>query len=303
MQTFYSNGKLLITGEYVVLDGAKALAVPTKYGQSLLVETLDTPEIIWKSIDNNNVTWFETTFQINELSKGVFNSENLISKRLFQILNTAKALNPKFLNDKKGYSVTSKLDFPRNWGLGSSSTLLNNIAQWAKVDPFRLSNATFGGSGYDIACASNDTPIIYCLKERKPSITAFIFNPSFANQLHFVHLNQKQNSREAIKTYQDNKKHIPETITRIDRITEELSNCDTLNEFENLIHLHETLIGKITNQTPVQNRLFNDYKNAIKSLGGWGGDFVLATGDTDYVTTYFKYKGYHTIIPYTTMVL
>jgi mevalonate kinase len=24
-QTFYSNGKLLITGEYLVLDGAKAL--------------------------------------------------------------------------------------------------------------------------------------------------------------------------------------------------------------------------------------------------------------------------------------
>ena len=32
-QTFYSNGKLLITGEYVVLDGAKALALPTKFGQ------------------------------------------------------------------------------------------------------------------------------------------------------------------------------------------------------------------------------------------------------------------------------
>ena len=34
-KTFYSNGKLLITGEYVVLDGAKALALPTKYGQNL----------------------------------------------------------------------------------------------------------------------------------------------------------------------------------------------------------------------------------------------------------------------------
>ena len=37
-QTFYSNGKLLITGEYVVLDGAKALALPTKFGQSLVVK-------------------------------------------------------------------------------------------------------------------------------------------------------------------------------------------------------------------------------------------------------------------------
>ena len=40
-KTFYSNGKLLITGEYLVLDGAKALALPTKYGQYLTVEFLD----------------------------------------------------------------------------------------------------------------------------------------------------------------------------------------------------------------------------------------------------------------------
>jgi mevalonate kinase len=28
---FYSNGKLLLTGEYLVLDGAKSLALPTKF--------------------------------------------------------------------------------------------------------------------------------------------------------------------------------------------------------------------------------------------------------------------------------
>ena len=37
-QTFYSNGKLLITGEYLVLDGAKAFALPTKFGQKLTIE-------------------------------------------------------------------------------------------------------------------------------------------------------------------------------------------------------------------------------------------------------------------------
>ena len=31
---FYSNGKLLITGEYVILDGALSLAVPSLLGQS-----------------------------------------------------------------------------------------------------------------------------------------------------------------------------------------------------------------------------------------------------------------------------
>ena len=36
--TYYSNGKLLITGEYLVLDGAEALALPTKFGQNLIIE-------------------------------------------------------------------------------------------------------------------------------------------------------------------------------------------------------------------------------------------------------------------------
>ena len=35
---FYSNGKLLISGEYFVLDGAKCLALPCKKGQLLKIK-------------------------------------------------------------------------------------------------------------------------------------------------------------------------------------------------------------------------------------------------------------------------
>jgi len=37
-QSFYGNGKLLLSAEYFVLDGAVALALPTKLGQSLHVQ-------------------------------------------------------------------------------------------------------------------------------------------------------------------------------------------------------------------------------------------------------------------------
>ena len=47
MLRFYSHGKLLLTAEYVVLDGAKALALPTKYGQSLTVKTIEPLKLIW----------------------------------------------------------------------------------------------------------------------------------------------------------------------------------------------------------------------------------------------------------------
>ena len=58
-QTFYSNGKLLITGEYLVLDGAKAFALPTKFGQNLIVENGTNKEIIWKSYNVDQKIWFE----------------------------------------------------------------------------------------------------------------------------------------------------------------------------------------------------------------------------------------------------
>lgn len=306
MQSFYSHGKLLLTGEYVVLDGAKALALPTTFGQKLTVECIDEPKINWQSLDEKGVVWFADEFTLfKEQLAGSLKPQNdsLVSKRLIDILHAAKKLNPEFLSTKKGYNVTSKLEFPNDWGLGSSSTLLNNIAQWAKVDAFALSHATFGGSGYDIACARHDSAIIYELNKTISKITPVVFNKAFKTQLFFIHLNQKQNSREAIKTYQENKKNSKAIILKTNAITQQILECNSLKEFELLIDAHETLIGTITNQTPVKQRLFNDYKYAIKSLGGWGGDFILATGSKNEVSTYFKGKGYQTIIPFTDMIL
>ena len=54
MKSFYSNGKLLLTGEYAVLDGAKSLAIPVKYGQSLTAVETKTKTISWKSLDERD---------------------------------------------------------------------------------------------------------------------------------------------------------------------------------------------------------------------------------------------------------
>ncbi len=308
----YSNGKLLLTGEYVVLDGAISLAVPTKYGQSLKVETIDESKILWTSLDENGNTWFEGSFQLNsnEMLKQVQHDET--SNRLIQILHAAKQLNSKFLNLETGFRVTTKLDFPKNWGLGTSSTLINNIAQWAQVDAYSLLEQTFGGSGYDIACAQNNTSITYqllnneILKQVQHDETRIIkdinFNPSFKDHLYFVHLNKKQNSRDGIKHYNEQKRHSNSAINQISDITSKVISCNSLNDFEILITEHEQIISNLTKQTPVKDLLFNDFKGCIKSLGAWGGDFVLATS-IENPSSYFQNKGYNTIIPYKDMVL
>jgi len=159
-QKYYSNGKLLFTGEYVVLDGANALAFPTKFGQSMSVKKIKEPKIIWESFNCNDEIWLHCEFSIHDIKipqKKIDDEKDM----LISILREVKKLNPKFLNETNGYRIITKLDFERNWGLGSSSTLISNISKWANVDPFKLLDVTFGGSGYDVAAAQRNTPILY----------------------------------------------------------------------------------------------------------------------------------------------
>lgn len=298
---YYSNGKLLLTGEYVVLDGAKALAIPTNYGQSLNTQIIEDSCLKWKSLDEKGNVWFEREFSMDTLSSTT-DPESAIAQRIIQILNAAKRLNPSFLVDSNGVEITTELDFPIEWGLGTSSTLINNIAQWAEVDAFKLLKLTFGGSGYDIACASNDKPIIYFLENEKPNVVPINFAPPFASQLYFIYLNKKQDSREGIAHYKKHISNSKDAIGSINEITTKMISCEKFEEFKGLVDKHELIIGEITKQIPVQQKLFKDFNGSIKSLGAWGGDFVLVCSESD-PTSYFKEKGYHSIIPYNTMVL
>lgn len=301
MKKIYSNGKLLITGEYVVLDGATSLAVPTKYGQSLEIETIAQNKIIWQSFDDKEHIWFETQLPLNKITSST-QLDGDISNRLVQILNATKQLNPEIFNIEKGFKIKTKLNFPKNWGLGTSSTLINNIAQWANVDAYKLLEHTFGGSGYDIACAKNNNAITYQLQERKPFVKTVNYNPSFKEHLFFVHLNKKQNSRDGIKHYKANKVNLTSTISEINAITLQMIDCKTLSDFDKLLIEHENIIAYITKQNTAKDIYFSDFNGCIKSLGAWGGDFVLATS-LDNPGAYFKEKGFNTIIPYSDMVL
>lgn len=298
---FYSNGKLLITSEYGVLDGALALAVPTTYGQSLEVTTTDSKIIHWQSFDENGEVWFDSSYDSKTMGIRSYSNREL-AETLGNILLKSQELNPRFNSNAQGYHIISKLTFPRNWGLGSSSTLINNIAEWAEVNPYDLLGLTFGGSGYDIACAQHDFPILYTLKSGEPMVEKISFNPCFKNQLYFVFLDQKQNSRKAIANY---RKQSFDTITLVNEltsITKRVIGTNTLSDFESIMVKHERLLSEVLKIRPVKERLFPDYFGAVKSLGGWGGDFVLATGN-EKTPSYFKAKGFEVVIPFGDMVL
>jgi len=310
MASFHSNGKLLMTGEYVVLDRAKSLAVPTKYGQELAISSMNQNELVWESYTSKNELWLQVVFDLPRLRiiSATFDAKkeggnDLLAENLQNILLEAKKLNPTFLTNQDGLYVKSKLTFPRNWGLGSSSTLINNIGQWANVDAFELQFNTFGGSAYDIACAQHNVPIIYQLKAKKRIIKEVsTFNPSFKEQLYFVHLNKKQNSREGIAQYKKFKGNIEVIAEKVSTLTHQFINCTQLNHFELLLAEHEELIASVIDQKPIQTISFSDYFGQTKSLGAWGGDFILATGNRD-TPNYFKAKGFSTVIKYQDMIL
>ncbi|MBM1104692.1 GHMP kinase [Aurantibacter crassamenti] len=301
MKSFYSNGKLLLTGEYAVLDGALALAIPTKHGQSLKVIENNTSQLIWKSYDEKGTLWLEATYSLPTLSK-LNSSDTDLSNKLLQILKEAQVLNPDFLTDLKGCTVETNLDFPRNWGLGTSSTLINNIAQWANVNAFDLLKNSFGGSGYDIACAQNDYPILYQIKEGIPSVQRTSFKKEFENNLYFVHLNKKQNSGNEIARYSNQKIDKKELVKKVSKITNQLIKCDSLQQFEILLNQHESILATALNNQTIKEILFDDFNGSIKSLGAWGGDFILAIGDQN-TPVYFKKKGFTTVIPFNKMIL
>jgi mevalonate kinase len=299
---FYSHGKLLITAEYLVLDGAEALALPSQKGQYLYISSQLEKVLSWKSYDDQGKIWFEANLNIKEIiSKTFLEDDSEVKKTLIEILHYAHQLNPKIFAHPQGYVVETKLTFPRNWGLGTSSTLINNIAQWFEIDAFALLRLSFGGSGYDIACAQINFPIVYQIENTQPVFHPVNFNPP-KHQLFFVYLNQKQNSKSAIRAYYNKRNKNDEAIFTINHLTQKMITAQSYEELAPLFCQHEAMMSDILELQTVKERYFSDFNGEIKSLGAWGGDFVLALSKTD-PTLYFGSKGFETVIPYCQMIL
>ena len=291
---FFAHGKLLLTGEYAVLDGALAIALPTQYGQEMHITPSEREGIFFRSLTQEGIPWYE-----GQLFVG---NTNPITQTLERILSQAQRMQPNFLTDQSVH-VETRLDFPREWGLGSSSTLISMIAQWAKVDPYELLWNSFGGSGYDIACARASSPILYQLTEGKAKVYPIYYNPPFATSLFFVYLNKKQNSREGIALYQGLKKNKKTLVTQLSQLTEEIYRTHSLDTFSKLLSEHEAVLSSYLRLPTVKDSLFKDFSGTIKSLGAWGGDFVLAIGEESYIKEYFISKGMQTILPFAQMIL
>jgi len=286
------------------LDGATAIALPTKVGQRMLVRPTRGSDLIWKSYDMNEEIWFEANISLYDF-KAIRTTDESKMPFITKLLKNAVRLNSEFLDKWNGYKIEHFLEYPAEWGLGSSSSLIHNLATWADINPFFLHFKISNGSGYDIACAGADGPIKYINTEEELSYTRVDFDPSFKDQLYFVFLEQKEDSSLAVETYIKEVKKRKEIVKEIEPISQGIIACKKADEFKKLIEEHENIISKAIGKEKVKDLHFSDFPGSVKSLGAWGGDMVLAMSDIGEaeVKSYFSGKGFNTVHTYKDLIL
>ena len=300
MQTF-STGKLLLTSEYVILDGALALAVPTRLGQEFSCEENTTAphRILWEAFHQNK-PWLK--IKINYKNWKIIET-NIPSSAQF-ILKTLQIIQKLSLDkfkDKTSYHIKTNLQFPANFGWGSSSTLMVNLSRWANINAFELNEMALGGSGYDIAVAQEISAILYRLENNQRHIERLHYSPNFKNELILIHLNQKQDSREGINLYRSQPKS-QKLINDFSEITKDILYTKNIGDFTELMELHEKKLSNFLKLNTIKEKYFADCPSFVKSLGAWGRDFVLSTKFSDYKNYFFE-RGFTTVLDYEDVVL
>jgi len=293
--TYSASGKLLLFGEYLVLRGSRCLAMPLSLGQTLTLDSIPERGLIWRCFEQKEL-WFEIIF--SESLDILQTSDMTMATRIQNLLWLVIRYNPDiFLTN---WYFKFDVNFDRQFGLGTSSTLISLLSQWSGVDPYLLSMRSFGGSAYDVAAATAPHPFLYSLGKRL--IKTVSIPEQITDNLLFVYLGNKQNTATAVTTFND----IPTDyfqLEKMDNIAQFAAECQTIEEWEKMMLESEQMLSEILSQEPVQQKHFKDYPYQIKSLGAWGGDFIMAScRSIEDAKAYFSKKRYKTVFTYNELI-
>jgi len=292
----------LLTGEYLVLHGALALAIPLKYGQVLEVFESEESNLEWLAYEKGKL-WLKFSISDQDIRNQINEGETEKDFVCF-LLNKAKKMNPSFLNNYN-LKIRTEIDFDRSWGLGSSSTLINNVAQWAEVNPYDLHSLVSNGSGFDIACANYCKPILFRRDGSHPLIYPVDFPEKFMSQLYFVYLGKKQKSSDSVHAFLNEGVCVQEKLDEITQMSKDILSAKNSQEFDKVVKHHELLVSELLGQECVKETLFPDFEGSVKSLGAWGGDFAMVRSDLSKkeIHSYFYSVGLTTIFSWKEIIL
>jgi mevalonate kinase len=272
MNSFWSSGKLLLCGEYWVLHGATALAVPTVLGQGLEFTESNEP-LHWTAYDRTGTAWLDVpAFQ-----------DPHVGALLRAALDLGGRVPPS------GHAVTH-LEFDRNWGWGSSSSLTDLMAQWTGVDPMQLHFATSSGSGFDVACARARTAIAYHKTGQKTAAWSAVSAAHWpVDHFALVYLGAKQDSQLEVQRTRPNPSEAE--LEAMSAVSRSLAAASEVGTWIDGIREAEARTSRWIGQPKIQDR-FPNVGATLKSLGAWGGDFALAVAEDPGELAYFTEHGY-----------
>lgn len=287
---FQAPGKLLLSGEYAVLDGAQAISCPSHKGQFLEVqEKAKSSTLEWHALTEDDHCWL----QLSLSSEGeILQSNDSAKAELIRdlLLDAFDGEIPV------GLRVETKLNFKREWGLGSSSTLIALVAKWAQKDAMDLFFKHLKGSGYDVATALEKKPISYQIIADKKANWAQVSLPKVLEKSYFLYLGEKQISSTEVVRYV-NLERKPDLIKSISQLSAALLSISSEKELIDWMAKHEQITGQLIQQEGHREKRFPQLKGGFKSLGAWGGDFVWImslSGDLEYLNE----LGYHEVFPF-----
>jgi hypothetical protein len=291
MNSIFSAGKIILMGEYAVLHGSDALCLPLATGQNLSAKPSDENLIQWKWKYRQHIladfSLFCDSLESNQPSTGDFRW----ARALIELI---RQHNPYFLTT--GTILEFENFFPPEWGLGSSSATISSLCRMAGVDPYIINAAHTGGSGADIAATTAPGWFLYRKTNNSPLVWPLPFDYPHAGNSFFIYTGKKQATQSHVK-------EISHSIQAED-IDWKLTNaplyrflcCSTVPEAMKCISDHEQIIGNAIQMEAVGNR-FDDFPGRIKSLGAWGGDYLLAVTQQDeaFVRNYFHQRELNTV--------
>lgn len=272
MNIFWSSGKLLLCGEYWVLHGASALAVPTRLGQRLTYLATDQP-LHWTAVDRHGQAWLDASA--------------MFDPHVESLLQAARSLGGQVPDTGL---VRTELEFDRSWGWGSSSSLTDLVAQWTGVPALDLHFATSRGSGFDVACARATSALTYHKTgpdqgEWSAAAAAHWPTEHFA----LVYLGQKQDSQKEVQ--RGRREPLQAELDAIGDLSRAMAEAREVKQWMKLIEEAEARTAAWTGLPRIQER-FTGVRATLKSLGAWGGDFVLAVAEDPSAFAYFAEHGF-----------
>jgi hypothetical protein len=265
----------------------------------------------WTALDHLHIPWLKInfglvngfwTFEIPSPA-GDFQSDHaeILQKWLQAAWNLMEGHEQKTENppslwgnllEERGIMVRTRLDFPGNWGLGSSSTALALLAKWLSVDARRLYALAQNGSGYDLEVALQNSSILYQLPRQieghlfpsmngtEPIVQRIRYRLPEGGQLWLVDPGGKQiSSGEVIRYRNLNQGQRTDCVEEISALSKALAGCSEVPVMMQFLARHDDIMEHLLGQ-PCLNRVAGSgFPGRLKSLGAWGGDLFLAVSE------------------------